>query len=254
MRYVRGSVNLNLDRDNALLKQVLDSGFVTQRQLWEFMLRGGQEFRRRSFNWRVKRLVDNGFIERYALPKIASSYVYCLTKEGARELINVNECHTGAAGFYKHQPDCESVVHALELNDLHLALARAGLLKNWKPDLEVRSQNEMTDYGHEKDYDAVVTLEVDGREVAIALEYERCSKDKARYEQIAARIRQEHRVQRFLYLLPDYHLLWRVHQFFLYTGREIYFGVACDFKRELLATRVIGLKVAYRSLKDALRG
>jgi hypothetical protein len=252
MRYLKGSVNLSLKRDKALLKQVLDCGIVTQRQLWEFMLCGGQEVRRRSFNWRVKRLVDNGFIERQSLPQLTSSYVYSLAEAGTRELINVYECHAGAAGFYKRESDCESVVHALDLNDLHLALARAGILSKWQSEREIRSRNEFTGYSLTKDYDAVMALRVDGREVEIALEYERSTKADAKYVEIASKIRQERQVHRFLYLLPDYHMLWHIHRFFKDTGRKMYFGIACDFKRELLATRAIGLQVAYRSLKDAL--
>jgi Replication-relaxation len=252
VRYIKGSVNLSLDRDNALLKQVFDSGFITQPQLWEFMLHAGHEFRRRSFNWRVKRLVDNGFLERHALPRITSSFVYTLTAAGAQELINLHQCHAGAASFYKRQPECESVVHALDLNDLHLALLRAGVLNSWKSDLEVRSQNEFTRYGHVKDYDAVIMLQTNGQEVELALEYERSAKSDMRYQEIAAKIRQELRVHRFLYLVPDYHRLYHVRQFFVHTGRDMYFGVTCDFEREALKTQVVGLKAAYRSLEEAL--
>ncbi|MGH9448317.1 MAG: hypothetical protein ACRD3O_21760, partial [Terriglobia bacterium] len=244
MRYFKGSVKLSLERDNALLKQVLHCGFVSQQQLWEFMVQSGHERSRDSLNWRLKRLLDHGFLLRHVLPNVRQSFIYSLTLDGARELINLDQCHTGASGFYKRKGDGESVIHALDLNDIHLALAGGGLLAKWKSDLEVRSQNEFTGYGYAKDYDAVATLRLDGQDVEMALEYERQVKAEARYLEIAAAIQREHRVQRFLYLLPDYHLLWFVRQFFQQSSREIYFGIACDFKRELILTQVVGPKVA----------
>ncbi|MGH9397008.1 MAG: hypothetical protein ACRD18_09200 [Terriglobia bacterium] len=254
MRYFKGSVKLNLDRDNALLKQVLHSGFVSQQQLWEFMALRGHESGRRCFNWRLKRLTDHGFIERHVLPNVTASYVYSLTDAGVRGLINLQQCHTGAVGFYQRKAEGDSVVHALDLNDIRLALARAGLLAGWKSDLEIRSQNEFTDYGYAKDYDAVLKLRLDGREVELALEYERHPKTQERYLNIAAAMQSERRIGRFLYLFPDYHLLWFVRRFFQHSSREIYFGVSCDFKRELISTQVVDPTRAYGSLAEALRG
>jgi hypothetical protein len=254
MRYFKGSIKLSLDRDHALLRQVLYSGFISQDQLWEFRVHAGCEQSRHALNWRIKRLVDHGFLERHALANIRHSFVYSLTSDGARELINLEECHTGVSAYYKRKADGDSVIHALDLNDIHLTLIRSGALRKWKSDLEVRSQNEFTDYGYVKDYDAVATLELDGELIEIALEYERQAKSEARYQEISAAIHRERQVGRFLFLFPDYHMLWFVRQFFRQSNRQIYFGVACDFKRELLFTRVVGPKATYSSLKEALCG
>ncbi len=252
MRYFKGSIKLSLDRDHALLKQVLYSGFVSQEQLWDFMVQTGCERSRHALNWRIKRLVDHGFLKRHVLPNIRQSFVYSLTSEGARELINLEQCHAGASGSYKRNSDGDSVVHALDLNDIHLALIRSGVLRKWKSDLEVRSQNEFTDYGYAKDYDAVVTLELTGALIEIALEYERQVKSEARYQEIVGMIQGERQVCLFLYLFPDYHVLSFVRHFFRYSRRAIYFGVACEFRQHLLLTSVQGPQVAYASLKQAL--
>jgi hypothetical protein len=252
VRYFKGGIKLSLDRDHALLKQVLYSGFISQEQLWEFMVQAGCERSRHVLNWRIKRLVNHGFLERHVLANIRRSFVYSVTSEGVRELINLEECHTGASGFYKRKADGDSVIHALDLNDIHLTLIRSGVLRQWKSDLEVRSQNEFTDYAYAKDYDAVVTLESDGELIEIALEYERQVKSAARYQEIAAAIQRERQVGSFLYLFPDYHMLWFVRHFFRHSNRQIYFGVACDFKRELLLTQVVSPKAPYASLKEAL--
>jgi hypothetical protein len=252
VRYFKGSIKVSVEHDHPILLQVLRSGFVTQEQLWEFMLLGKHEWRRRSFNWRVKRLVDQRFLERHRPHNATRSFVYSLTGEGANELVNLQHCHTGAVAFYCRKAESDGMTHAIDVNDIQLALARAGLLSKWKSDLEVRSQNEFTDFGYAKDYDAVMMLCFDGQEVECALEYERQAKTKERYLDIAAAIQRERQVNRFLYLLPDYHLLFFVRQFFRSITRQVYFGVSCDFKRELIATQVVGPKVAYGSLKDAL--
>jgi hypothetical protein len=252
VRYFRGSIKLSLGRDHALLRQVLYSGFVSQEQLWEFMVEAGCEQSRHALNWRIKRLVDHGFLERHVLANIRRSFVYSLTSEGVHELVNLDQCHAGASGFYKRKSEGDSVVHALDLNDIHLSLIRSGLLRQWKSSLEVRSQNEFTDYGYAKDYDAVMTLELDGALMEIALEYEREVKSEVRYQKIVAAIQGERAVDRFLYLVPDYHILSFVRYFFRHSRRAIYFGLARDFRQELLLTRVEGPQVAYASLKQAL--
>lgn len=253
MRYFKGSIKLSLEHDHPILNQTLYSGFVTQDQLWEFMMRGGHELNRRCFNWRVKRLVDHGFLKRHVLSNAARSFVYSLTEEGAEELVNLQECHTAVVGFYNRNGDGDRMRHAIDVNDIRLTLARRGLLAGWKSDLEVRSQNEFTNYGYAKDYDAVVTLRLDGQDVPFALEYERQAKARERYVEIAGLIQGERRVSRFLYLFPEYHLLWFVHQFFQHTDRRVYFGVSCDFKREVISTQVVDPVLRHYTLGEALR-
>jgi hypothetical protein len=253
VRYFKGSIKLSLEHDHPILRQTLHSGFVTQDQLREFLVVGGHEQRRECYNWRVKRLVDHGFLKRHLLSNAARSFVYSLTEDGVRELVNLDQCHTAVVGFYNRNGDGDRIRHAIDLNDIRLALGRRGLLAGWKSDLEVRSQNEFTNYGYAKDYDAVVTLRLDGQDVQFALEYERQPKARDRYIEIAGLIQGERRVSRFLYLFPEYHLLWFVHQFFHGTKRRVYFGVSCDFKRELTSTQVIDPALHYCSLAEALQ-
>jgi hypothetical protein len=253
MRYVKDSIKLSLEHDHPFLKQTLHSGFVTQDQLWEFMVRGGHESKRRSFNWRVKRLVDHGFLKRHVLSNAARTFVYSLTEEGARELVNLDDCNTAVVGFYNRDADADRIRHAIDLNDLRMALVRAGVLAGWKSDLEIRSQNAFTNYGYAKDYDALVTLRLDGQNVQFALEYERQAKAEDRYLEIAGLMHSERRVDRFVYLLPEYHLLWFVHHCFRGAHLKIYFGVSCDFKRELLSTQVIDPALRQLTLAEALK-
>jgi hypothetical protein len=115
-------------------------------------------------------------------------------------------------------------------------LSRSGLLRRWMSEAEIRSRNELTDSGYEKDYDAIVTLRHGHGEVQLALEYERQAKGERRYNGIAAAIQCERRVDLFLYLFPEYELLVFVRRYF--ERRRVYFAICRDLKRELMETGV----------------
>ena len=78
--------------------------------------------------------------------------------------------------------------HALELNDIHLALKQSRTLVRWTPESDIRSRNEFTGIGYMKDYDAVITVRIDEQEYCFALEYERTQKANVRYLAIQKRI------------------------------------------------------------------
>ena len=64
MRFQKGCIEINTIKDVPLLRQVLHCQLVTHEQLWRFMRLGLYEFQRSSFNWRVRRLVQSGLLER----------------------------------------------------------------------------------------------------------------------------------------------------------------------------------------------
>ncbi len=82
MRYAKGSLVINAERDVPLLRQVRNSKFVSHHQLFEFMKLGGFDHSRNSFNWRVKRLLDSGHIGVCQRVYGAGSTVYRVTKDG----------------------------------------------------------------------------------------------------------------------------------------------------------------------------
>jgi len=97
-----------------------------------------------------------------------------------------------------------------------------------------------------------MTLAVRGREVKLALEYERQPKARQRYNDIRVVIDRERRVNRFLYLFPDYKLLWFVHGLFLKATRKMYFGLVPELQRDLLQTRVANPQMRFVTLETAL--
>ena len=251
MAYPKGYIELNEERDYPLLRCVLDSGFIAHRQLFEFLVASYHEHSRESFNWRVKRLVEHRFLIRHNVPAFGRNYVYSVSREGAHHLCSKPECASVAIAWLNLKQDSERILHAVELNELRLILQRAGLLARWMSALEVRSRNELTEYGYAKDYDAIVTLRVVGKETQVALEYERQPKGSKRYAQIARAIESERRVTKFFYLVPDYKLLWFVQGYFAKTARRIYFGTAEEFKRDLLEMKVIDGRLNFSTFREA---
>src|SRR5579863_3312216 len=82
MRYAKGGLVINPERDIPLLRQVRNSRFVSHSQLFELMRFGGSDRSRDSFNWRVRRLIKSGHIGICSGVFCAGSAVYRITREG----------------------------------------------------------------------------------------------------------------------------------------------------------------------------
>jgi len=126
----------------------------------------------------------------------------------------------------------------LELNEIHLALKRTGSLVYWMPETEIRSRNDLTSHGYWKYYDAVVVVRIAGRDCKFALEYERTAKAARHYLDIRQRIEQEVSVDHFLYLVPNYDLLWFVADRLSECRRAVYVGMMQEFIEQTLMLQV----------------
>lgn len=234
MRYPKGSVQLNESRDLPLLRQILRSEFVTHSQLFEFMQLNHYERSRKSFDWRLRRLVGRNLIRRQIQPAWTGNSVYSIATNAALLLQGAGEyCLVGHGRFNGKEVE-RSVPHAIGLNEIHLSLLRAGLLVRWTGSLEVRSQNELTAFGFAKDYDAVVTVRTESGEPRFALEYERGPKPMRYYKDVAALLSREAHVDRVLYLVCNYDLLQFVAGFFGNTQHRVFFGLVEEWHAQLL--------------------
>src|SRR5437899_12370722 len=90
MGFQKGSITLNPRKDIPLLLQVLRSRFITHDQLRDFMLLDDHERERKRFNWRVRRLVQGGLLNRDCARPITPSSVYSITPVAA--LILAGHC------------------------------------------------------------------------------------------------------------------------------------------------------------------
>lgn len=198
MRYPEGTVELNGEHDLPLLRQLAHSRFVTRSQLAEYQSLRGSDECRRSFNWRIKRLMDHGFVDRRTVPALGAEYIYSLTTHGALRLEEIEERFSFSLSAERNKAGDLRVIHSVELNNIQLRAARAALLGRWIPDAEIRSENEIAGLSYKKEYDAVVTLRFDGRDITFALECERTIKSRERYDKIAASVCAEREVEQFL--------------------------------------------------------
>ena len=104
MRYAKGGLVINPERDIPLLRQVRNSRFVSHNQLFELMKFGGSDRSRDSFNWRVRRLAKSGHISICGGIFCAGSAVYRITKEGIALLEHHGQFTTVLHSNTQHLP------------------------------------------------------------------------------------------------------------------------------------------------------
>jgi len=162
--------------------------------------------------------------------------VYSISRAGASELVGRGEYYSGSTDIGKESNG--HIQHALELNDIHLALKQSRTLVRWTPESDIRSRNEFTGIGYVKDYDAVIAVGIGEHEYRFALEYERTQKANVRYLAIQKRIQAETDLRHFLYLVSNYDLLLFLVKKFEGCRRPVYFGLRQDLLSEGLCLSV----------------
>jgi len=255
MRYPKGSIQLNPSRDLPLLRQILHSEFITRSQLFEFMQLNGYERSRNSLDWRMRRLIQRGLVTQQGTTAGTRDVVYSLADDTAELLQSMGEYCLSGRGRPSDKNSNQSILHAVGINDIHLSLIRSRLLVRWTSTMQVRSQNELTDYGFAKDYDAVVTVRTDIGEYRFALEYERTPKAMKYYRAIAASVSKEIHLGRVLYLVQNYDLLRFISRFFGNSPCAVFFGLVADWHSQLLEISVSSTSSKYPiPFREALDG
>lgn len=240
MRYAKGSLVVNPERDIPLLRQVRNSKFVSHHQLFEFMKLGGFDHSRNSFNWRVKRLLDSGHIGVCQRVYGAGSAVYHVTKDGIMLLEHHGQFTAVLHSATAHLPHPSQVFHSLQLNAIQLALARANVLASWQTELEIASFNTISRTPYQKDYDAIVDVWVKQSTARFALEYERTLKGLKQYERIRTALEAEQQIEFVLYLTSGMEVLVHLLHEFQSVQKKLAFANAKSFEHHLLDTVVTG--------------
>gem|GEM_PF-1883659 len=181
-------------------------------------------------------IAHHELLQRREIPTMSRGVVYSISRAGASEMIGRGEYYSGSAE--KAEPASGHVQHALELNDIHLALKRTGMLVRWTPESDIRSRNEFIGIGYVKDYDAAVAVRIDSHEYRFALDYERTPKAKGRYVDIWRRIEAEAEFRHFLYLVPNHDMLALLIRQFQDCHRSVHFGLKQDFLVNTLSLAV----------------
>ncbi|MGI8741045.1 MAG: hypothetical protein ACR2NN_00460 [Bryobacteraceae bacterium] len=244
MRYQKDSIDISPTRDLPLLRQVLRSGFATGDQLFQFMSLNQCEHSREAFDHRLRRLVTHDLVDKRQKFARGRRQVNSISRDGASVLIDTGEFFIGRKRVDVAQQSC---IHWLDMNELHLALWRSRTLIRWTAQSKISSQN-MTSYRYAKDYDAVVSVNCQGRETPFAVEYERTPKTYGAYVAMARELENERLVETVVYLVSNFHLLSIVRDHV--TPRKVRVCVALypEFLNELLATTVMVAGTSERNL------
>ena len=239
MRYQRGSISISTGQDVPLLRQVLQSQFITHDQLFEFMRLGCYELKRHSFNWRVRRLLKARFLSVCDGTFGAGSAVYRISREGVAILEYHGQFTTVMHSKTEHLPHISQIFHFLELNRIQLALASQNLLAKWQSEIEVASFNTISNSPYQKDYDALVEVWIGDQKARFALEYEHSLKSYRQYERIRDALHAERQVGCILYLTSGMEVLLHLVQELQSVPRMLAFANAANFRQMLLETKVI---------------
>ena len=253
MRYAKGSLVINSERDVPLLRQVRNSKFVSHHQLFEFMKLGGLDHSRNCFNWRLKRLLDSGHICICQGVYGAGSAVYRVTKDGLLLLEHHGQFTAILHSTTEHLPHPSQVFHSLQLNAVQLALARANVLASWQTELEIASFNTISRAPYQKDYDAIVDVWVKERRARFALEYERTLKSFKQYERIRVALETEQQIEFVLYLTSGMEVLVHLLHEFQAVRKKLAFADARSFEQQLLDTVVTGRDGTAAKFRDLLQ-
>lgn len=237
MRYAKGSISLGF-RDKPILHYVADSRYVTHSQLFEFARLEYYEFDRPVFNWRVRRLVERGLMRKQSLSILTGDALYSITRAGIQALERLGVYYLGANLDRDQGAHVFQVPHALEINNIRLALLRTRKLQRWIPESFIRVLNMSPIYAYAKVYDGVARVALANGDIEFAVEYERTLKSRAKYEKIREAIESEKRVKAFLYLVPSPLLLHALNDVFWHTKQLLLLGLMDDFKQAQLSATV----------------
>jgi hypothetical protein len=239
MRYKKDSLVINPERDIPLLRQVRNSRFVSHQQLFDFMTFGGLDHCRSSFNWRTRRLLSYGHLSTCQGVFDAGSAVYRITREGLALLEHHGQFTTVLHSSTEHLPHPSQVLHSLQLNRIHLALAYKNLLAGWQSEVEIASFNTISPTPYQKDYDAIVGVWNGEKKSCFALEYERSLKSSKQYDRVRRALDCENRIGCVLYLTSGVEILVHLMHEFDSVNLNLAFANANDFAHLLLDTMVI---------------
>ena len=198
MSRLPGVPKLNAE-DRELLEIVTTAKWITHNQLYEMVSIGRIE-NRKGYERRVRRLAHCGLLRKQRPAFLNRKILYSITREGiyALEVLGV---HPVAFTFDRNDVDVKhQIPHSLELNRVRIALIRCGTLVWWFPDSAIRVLHRAGQRDYAKIYDAVATMMLDGQVCEIGIEYERSLKAVERYEEAAAKIEEDRRVQAVVYL------------------------------------------------------
>src|SRR5581483_9312811 len=205
MRFAKGSIVISEDGDVPLLREVRNSKFVSRDQLF-WLLNVNGDLSRSTYFYRLERLLRRDYVR--TLPGLCwqGSVVYSIARPGLLALEGHGDLNLVLHSRTRHLPKPYRAYHALELNEIRLALARSSLLAGWLSGLQIASTNLLVSK-FQQDYDALVNIGVGDKIHEFALEYHRSLATAGTYRTMRDALGAEREVASVLYLTPSADLM-----------------------------------------------
>lgn len=239
MRYYKGHIALSDTLDVPLLIHVRNARAICLDQLMDVLAHEGISQPARTFRWRVARLEKAGLMMRAEGTRHFGKPVFGITQSGLIFLESRGHYLLSVPSTTERIIHPSQVPHALELINIRTALARAGILRSWKCELEISSRNLMVENSVTKDYDAIAEIDVDGTSRSFAIEYERSAKGSARYRAIREALDKDAAVDTVLYLTANDDILYLLAMEMRSSSKRIGFALSESFRQSLLDTRTL---------------
>ena len=228
-------------RDVPLLLQARNCTFISHDQLMEYALEKGLERSRRSFNWRINRLLSGRLLLSIGRVLPYTGQVYTITRQGLSLLETFGEGLVSVSSGSETLANRLQAPHFLELIEIRRSFRKTGILQHWQTDRELSSLNYVLGNPLVKDYDALAEITWGQKALRLAVEYERTLKTAARYQEIAKGIRDEDQVSAILYLTPTPDLVFTLSAAFKKPELPMLFTASRRFHSTGLYTSVMFL-------------
>lgn len=239
MRYRRGTISLSDASDLPLLLFIRNARAVTFDQLAALAWMEGLAKNRRVLHWRLSRLEHFGFVSRLAHRSMPSQPVISIASAGLEYLETQGYTLLSLPSTSKTILRETQILHSMELAEIRIALAAGGVLKTWKWELEIVSENLVSGAKVTKDFDALAEIVVDSETRRFAIELERTLKGSSRYEALRRVFDSEGTVDTILYLAPNADILYVLAMELREVRKRIGFALTKTFQRHLLDSDVL---------------
>jgi hypothetical protein len=239
VRYKRGSIALSDTADLPLLLFIRNARACTQSQITAFACMEGLSKNRRVLQWRLARLEQFAFISRSNYLRLSTQEVISITPVGLEYLESRGLTLLSMPSDTKRIVHQTQIFHCVELVAIRLALASKGILKSWKWELEIVSENLVSHERMTKDFDAVVEANVGNTTRRFAIEFERTLKGSSRYGELRRIFDAERSVETILYLTPSADILYVLAMELRGVHKKIGFALSNTFQTHLLDSDVL---------------
>lgn len=239
MRYYKGYISLSDTCDVPLLLHVRNARAICFDQLRELLEHSMLAAITRSLHWRVTRLEKAGLVVRLNTRHYLGKPVFGITQLGLECLESHGHCLVSLPSDTEQILHPSQAVHALELVNIRLTFARAGLLRSWRGELEIASRNLVTANAGIKDYDALAEIQVDGCTRTVGIEYEKSAKSMSRYQAIRATLDSDDVTDAVLYITPTDDILYLLAMELRTARKRLGFVLSETFRSFLLDAQTL---------------